>query len=133
MIRSYGFFSLFFFCLVASAAAGKLDSASAALQSEEYGEARELLKPLAIEGDAEAQYMLGNLYIDGHAGEGKKATGVRWLTMAAKQDHYQAATELGKMYASGHGVPMDQEESEKWYAVAGQIGKEQGKKEEECE
>lgn len=119
--------------IAAQTVAATPDAVSAAMDSGDYEAARELLKPLAIEGDAEAQYTLGMLYLDGHGGAEKESTGVHWLTLSARQHYHKAANELGKMYASGRGVPMDQELSQKWYSYAGKVAEEQGKKEEECE
>ena len=77
----------------------------------------------AEEGDAEAQYLLGNIY--GGSGEGvprDDGQAVKWYRRAAEQDHYFASYQLGFMYQYGEGVPQNDAEAVKWYRKAAEQG-----------
>jgi len=44
----------------------------------------------ALNGNAEAQFQLGLLYIDGELIDGDQETGMFWMDQAAQQGHFQA-------------------------------------------
>jgi len=44
----------------------------------------------AINGNAEAQFQLGLLYIDGELSDGDRETGLFWVELAAEQGHFRA-------------------------------------------
>ena len=70
--------------------ADQIEDAKAAIKNEEFKKACELLLPLAEGNNAEAQTLLGTLYVDGQ-GVGKDATkGLSWIMKAAAQG-YEAA------------------------------------------
>ena len=71
-------------------------------------------KPLADQGDADAQYNLGLMYDYGYGVAEDDAEAARWYRLAADQGHAIAQYNLGLMYASGRGVVEDDAE-----AVAG--------------
>ena len=68
----------------------------------------------AEQGDANAQFELGDLYID--AGLCNQA--IIWYRKAAEQGHARAQFELGAMYYEGLGVPRDSGEAISWYRKA---------------
>ncbi|WP_127478626.1 tetratricopeptide repeat protein [Sulfurivermis fontis] len=119
--------------LAAPALADSIDEAAAALDAGDHSRALLLLRPLARDGNMDAQYLLGSLYSSGGndvAQDGAEA--VKWLTRAAEQGHQQAANTLGMMYVSGLGVKMDETEAKKWFALAGKIA-EASNKSSDCE
>ncbi|MDR1048707.1 MAG: hypothetical protein LBL51_03035, partial [Synergistaceae bacterium] len=63
----------------------------------------------AFAGDAEAQFMLGEIYDTTFApAEGiakDNATAAKWYRMAAEQGHAHAQRRLTRLYALGMGVP----------------------------
>ena len=61
-------------------------------------------RPLAEQGDAEAQYNLGVMY-DEDRTRRDAVEAVRWFRIAAEQGHIAAQYRLGVMYAEGEGVP----------------------------
>jgi TPR repeat protein len=71
---------------------------------------------LAEQGDASAQYHLGVVL----QSDGEEA--VKWLRLAAEQNHTSAQSHLGWMYDSGEGVPRDEAEAVKWYRLAAEQG-----------
>lgn len=124
---------LLLLCLALPVVADTLDAAAAALDAGEHSRALVLLRPLARDGNVDAQYLLGGLLSSGGTGvaqDGKEA--VKWLARAAEQGHQQAANALGMMYVSGLGVKIDEAEAKKWFAVAAKIA-EASNKSSDCE
>lgn len=64
------------------------EAANAAIDDESLDEAQEILEPLAQKGEAQAQFMLGNLYYLGADVSWEDA--LRWMELAAEQDHPEA-------------------------------------------
>jgi hypothetical protein len=96
-------------CLAAALglAVGNLSAASPALDAavKKYyagypNEAIGMIEPLAISGDVDAQYLLGNiLYTLANSGQGNvQGDPVEWYRLAAEQDSPQAAYALGAIY-----------------------------------
>ncbi|MCK4837556.1 MAG: sel1 repeat family protein [Desulfobulbaceae bacterium] len=92
----------------------------------------------AEQGHAEAQYVLGSIYAGGEGVEPDNVESIRWLKMAAAQNHMQAkealerATvlksaeagdakaqyKLAKFYEQGTGVPQSMTKAFTWYKNA---------------
>ena len=83
-----------------------------------YGTALQGWENLAENGDAEAQYNLGNLYRVGHGFTENDKTAVKWYTFAAKQGHASAQYFLGWMYADGEGVIQDNVRAHMWLNIS---------------
>ena len=81
-----------------------------------------LFRPLADQGDADAQIMLGIMYQAGHGVPKDDAQAGEWFRLAADQGHARAQTSLGTMYASGHGVPQDYAQAVEWFRLAADQG-----------
>ena len=86
------------------------------------GQDFEETKRLAEQGDATAQYNLGNMYDSGRVVPENDAEAVRWYRLAAEQGDAAAQNNLGFMYARGEGVPEDDVEAVKWYRLAAEQG-----------
>lgn len=56
-------------------------------------------------GDADAQYNLGRLYLEGFGGPKDSRQAARWLKLAADKGQTQAQALLGEMLFKGKGVP----------------------------
>jgi TPR repeat protein len=69
-------------------------------------------------GDAEAQYSLGRIYLDGTLGSSSPKQAVRWLVLAAKKDHSGAQALLGSLLWQGRGVEKRPERGLAWLAIA---------------
>ena len=76
------------------------------------------LQALAGQGDANAQWMLGQALLTGALGSTDDAEAVRWLERAADQGHGLAQRDLGELYESGRGVDQDTLEAFFWYSLA---------------
>ena len=79
--------------------------------------------PLAEQGNADAQAMLGDLYsrtfprwISSYK------TSFGWYSKAAEQGNAKAQRELGSMYSSGRGIPKDDQKSLEWYIKSAHQG-----------
>jgi TPR repeat protein len=69
----------------APVAAGPLEDATAAYYRGDFATALRLLRPLAEQGDAAAQYNLGQMYLLGHGVPKNNAEAVTWYRKAADQ------------------------------------------------
>lgn len=76
------------------------------------------LQALAGEGDANAQWMLGQALLTGDLGTTDDAEAVQWLQRAADQGHGLAQRDLGWLYELGRGVDQDALEAFFWYSLA---------------
>ena len=107
---------------VGIAALGTLLSPSedglAAYNKGDYATALRLLRPVAEQGDAIAQY---NLALMHHIGQGIPPDGAaaeKWYRLAAEQGNGAAQNNLGIMYAKGEAVPRDYVRAHKWLDLA---------------
>ena len=75
-----------------SVAAGSLEDADAAVKRRDYATALRLIRPLADQGDASAQYNLGVFYDNGLGVPQDKVSAYMWLNLAATQGKEGAAT-----------------------------------------
>jgi TPR repeat protein len=98
--------------------AGLLDAGIQAYNQQDYKAAYEQLLPLAEQGDAQAQYYVGSMLIDGMGVSADPVKGVDLLEQAVSKDNYRAAMTLGKMYLSGFGVAMDTEKGAKYLLLS---------------
>jgi TPR repeat protein len=102
-------------------AANTFDDAEAAYKRGDYETAVRLLRQLAEQGDAQAQYNLGLMY-DGRGVPQDYVESLKWYRMAAEQGHANAQLFLGLMYKKGKGIPQDDAESVRWYRMAAEQG-----------
>lgn len=82
----------------------------------------EAAKVRAGQGEANAQYSLGNRYRKGEGVPQDDAESVRWFRKAADQGDAQAQYALGYMYREGKGVSRDDAEAVRWYRKAAEQG-----------
>jgi len=125
-----------FFALIASGAAvlivsvsisippsqGQTSEASDAIRRGDYATAYRLLRPIAEEGDPQAQDELGVMYETGHGVPPNFDEAVKWYRRAADQRYAPAERNLGRMYEDGHGVTRNYDEAVKWYRRAAAQG-----------
>ena len=77
---------------VTPVASGPLEDADAAVKKRDYATALRLIRPLAEQGDASAQYNLGVFYDNGLGVPQDKVSAYMWLNLAAAQGKEGAAT-----------------------------------------
>lgn len=88
----------------------------------DYIEAIQIWRPLAQEGNIEAQYFLGEMYVRSHTLPRDINEAISWWRRAAHKGHAASQVKLGKLYATGYGVKQDFDEAHKWYSKAAQQG-----------
>lgn len=69
-------------------------------------------------GDADAQYKIGELYLDDTELGDSPLQSARWLNLAARKGHAGAQAKLGSMLFNGQGIDVDQVEGLMWLTVA---------------
>ena len=75
----------------APVAAGPLEDANAAIKRRDYATALRLIRPLAEQGDANAQYNLGVFYDNGLGVPQDKVRAYMWFSLSAAQGREGAA------------------------------------------
>jgi TPR repeat protein len=80
------------------------------------------LRENAGNGDASAQFNLGNMYYNGKGVQRDYKKAAKWLRMAAEQGVAGSQMILGIMYFNGEGVTQDYKEAAKWYRKAANQG-----------
>jgi hypothetical protein len=98
--------------------AGPLDDAASAHERDDDATALQLLRPLAEDGNAFAQFALGFIYDTAKGIPQDDAEAAKWYRKAADQGLAGAQYNLGAMYADGHGVSLDYVEAYRWLSVA---------------
>jgi TPR repeat protein len=69
-------------------------------------------------GDADAQYRLATMFLNGHGGDQNVVQAARWFKLAARKGHVGAAAELGNMLYEGIGVERRPVEGLMWLSIA---------------
>ncbi len=103
-------------------------------QQGQYQIARKMWKPLAQDGDCDAQYALGLLYFNGLSVRKNHETAVMWWKRAADRAQPQALNSLGVVYAyqrvpyttldcrKGCGEARNFVKAYKWFGLAEEYG-----------
>ena len=104
--------------LMAAPARADLVDGLSAYDQGDYETALAEWMPLAEDGNAQAQSLLGLLYRGVPGIPGDAAESARWYRLAAEQGHAHAQYNLGLAYQSGQGVPRDDVAAYMWLEVA---------------
>ena len=114
------------FCLLTlflcAAFAANFAAGLSAYQKGDFATAAKEWRPLAEQGDREAQFNLGLLYIDGQGVPQDPAEGAAWFQKSADQDFTKAQLNLGALYGSGKGVKRDYVQAYKWLSICAAKG-----------
>ena len=94
----------------------------AAYISGEYRKAFKILKPLAEDGDSEAQKMLGIIYDYGHGVKADSEKALYWYLLSAEQGHPAVQYQVGAKYFRGDGVKQNYTEAARWWEMAANAG-----------
>lgn len=90
--------------LIAPAAAGPFEDGFAAASRGDYTTAYRLWRPLAEQGDAMTQLLLGQMYLGGNGVKQDDVEAFRWFRSAASKNFAMAQFEVGAMYHNGRGT-----------------------------
>ena len=94
----------------------------AAAHSGDFATALREWTPLAEQGEADAQTILGVMYEEGKGVPQDYKTAVKWYKLAAEQGDADAQTQMGFMYNKGKGVPQNDKTAVKWWTLAAEQG-----------
>ncbi len=94
------------------------EQGAAAAEIGDYATALQEWRPLAENGNADAQYKLGFMYEEGRGVPLDGIESAKWYRKAARQGHAAAQRSLGLKYEYGLGVPQDYVLAHMWYNLA---------------
>ena len=97
---------------------GQYEEAVDAYEREDYKTAYRLFKPLAEQGDTQAQNTIGAMYDKGRGVPKDYAEAAKWYRKAAEQGDLIGQNNLGEMYEKGKGVPKDYVLAYMWFNLA---------------
>ncbi len=112
----------------APAWAADLQAGADAYAQGDYATAVKELRPLAEEGDADAQFNLGVMYAKGQGVPQDDTEAARWYRLAAEQGLADAQSYLGWMYLTGERVPQDYVQAHMWFNLAAARGEEDARR-----
>lgn len=99
--------------------AAGLDDAVEAMRTGDFAEAYCIIRPLADHGDADAQYNIGWMYLNGYGLRVNDALALEWWQRASKQGHIEASFSIGMLYSLGEGrVAKDLDLAIDYYLLA---------------
>jgi len=101
---------------------GAINEARGKRERGDYSTELKVWRPLAEQGDAEAQYNLGVMYERGLGVSRDYIKSVKWYRKAAEQGYAKAESSLGQRYYYGEGVPQNNREAVKWFRKAAEQG-----------
>ena len=94
----------------------------AAYERGDYATALREWRPLAEQGNADAQFNVGHMYEFGKGVPQNYDAAVNWYRLAAEQGVAKAQFNLALVYDLGKGVPQDYNVAVKWYRLAAEQG-----------
>ncbi len=97
--------------------ADPFDDSIAAYDRGDYPTAIRLLRPLAEQGNAQAQNALGAMYYNGTGVAQDFKEALKWYRAAAQQGYGSAQVNLGAMYYEGKGVAEDFIRAYMWLSI----------------
>jgi TPR repeat protein len=105
-----------------SSRAATVQEAITALKAEQYAEALDILRPLADNGDAQAQYWIGEMNWEGRGLPRNLQAGCDWYEKAADQRLPAALYVTAMCYRKGVRGPVDYERAAFWLKKAVEKG-----------
>lgn len=102
------------------------DKGLTAYYAGDFATALDELRPLAEEGNADAQKKLGDMYSDGKGVPQSYSEAVIWYGRAAEQGKWLAQIQIGTLYLNGRGVLQDYAEAMNWFSLAAKQGSSYG-------
>lgn len=106
----------------APARVAQLEAAVAAIEGGRPAQARRLLKPLADDGSALAETLLGGLHARGLGGPRDLPAAVGFWWRAAQRGYAPAQLALAQALASGQGVGASPDQAYRWALLAARSG-----------
>ncbi len=111
-----------FFVLSSSVYAATYEEGKQAYLNQDYERALKILKPLAKNGNSQAQITLGLMYDYGHGVKKSPEESLKWYLMAAEQGVPLVQHDIGVKYFQGQGVEQNYIEAAKWWEMSANAG-----------
>lgn len=102
--------------------ADPFDDSIAAYDRGDYATAVRLIRPLAEQGNAQAQNAFGAMHYHGHGVPRDFKEAMKWYRLAAAQGNISAQLNLGSMYYEGEGVTADLIRAHMWLSIVATQG-----------
>lgn len=111
--------------LALPAKASDVSDAIHAMRAGDFAEAYCVLKPYAESGDAEAQYNIGWMYLNGYGLRMNDSKALEWWQRASDQGYTDASFSIAMLYSLGEGrVEQDMGKAIEYYLMAVEDGHE---------
>ena len=108
------------------AVAAPIDDAGEAYNKSVYVQAIRLFRPLAEQGNSDAQAMLGMMYLKGEGTTRSYPDAMKWLLLASSQGNTSALNNLGAMHFNGDGVTRNYPEAARLFRQSAAKGDKYG-------
>ena len=105
-----------------SAQADMLQEGTEALKNGNYVAATNIIQPLAVQGNPDAQFALCGMYYQAQGVPKNDIEAARWCHASAQNGHIEAMFNLALLYQNGEGVGQNFNEAKKWYNEAAMRG-----------
>ncbi len=96
--------------------------AKLAFERGDYEASFQLWKPLAIDGDLDAQNYIAIHYYLGLGVKKDYREALKWFQKSAMKGHVDALKNYGMMHQNGYGIPVDYTEAYMWFYAAYRLG-----------
>lgn len=116
------------FTLSGTAQAQDWDKGRLAWLAGDYATALQEFRPLAEQGNVNAQFALGVMYDEGQGVPQDYEEAAKWWRNSAEQGDADAQFNIGFMYEFGNGVIQDKVLAHMWYNISNANGSELGAK-----
>jgi TPR repeat protein len=93
-----------------------------AAKSGDFSGALKILKPLADNGNKEAQHYIGNLFEFGRGVSQNFIEARKWYLLSAQQGHVTSQVNLGMLFSHGKGGSKNYKKANKWWQIAAEQG-----------
>lgn len=126
LIRLFTLLILLLSCWPITGQSGALEDGHAAYQAKRYTQAFHLWEPLAQNGDMDAQYNLGLLYMKGLGVGLDERKALEWFHKSAHQGNTDAMYNIGVMFYEGKGAYRSDQSAVEWWKLAADGGNPNG-------
>jgi TPR repeat protein len=107
------------FILISKSAIAGIDEATKAFENKDYVTAKKEIDTLVSKGDAEAQHLLGFMYLFGLGMPEDKKLAEHWLLKSANQGNARGQFRLGHLYLrDGSNTTEERMKAVQWFLIA---------------
>lgn len=92
------------------------------LDQQEYSRALLIVAPMAEQGNTNAMFIIGKMYLNGTGIRKDEVQALAWFYRAAQTGHIKAMREVATSYERGRGAPVNVFEAYQWRLKASSLG-----------